>query len=238
LFFGSLPPLLLVLVLLVMGCSTVDADECFPNTSGGFGGSGTMPIGAGVGATTGGDRLEPPREPLDNGEAPYNPCVKSEAPEKQPPKSTCEMPTPAAEGATYWICSEECSSKCAPHVRITYVTFSPSEFPFVTIVKDDGTGDAGGWQEAKANLEFINAIVPRSVRKWYCDFIIGMPLRPEMMEKISAKRAADLSVEITEDVAKGMNYDLPSVPFCADFMIKARAAFKSKYPYLGARVDK
>jgi hypothetical protein len=74
LFFGSLPPLLLVLVLLVMGCSTVSPDECFVNTSGGFGGSGTIPIGAGVGATSG-DYADPPRGPLDNGGAPYNPCV-------------------------------------------------------------------------------------------------------------------------------------------------------------------
>ena len=223
--------------MLAFGCLTVDADECWVNTSGGLNDPQPIPIGAGVGATTGGDYAEPPRGPLDNGGAPYNPCT-AEAPKKPPPQTTCEVPNPVAEGANSWICGEECSSKCAPHVRITYVTFSPSEFPFVTIVKDDGTGNAGGWQEAKVNLEFINAIVPRSVTKWYCDFTIGMPLRPEMMGKISAKGAADLSVEITEDVASGMNYDLPSVNFCADFIIKARAAFVYKYPYLGSRVKK
>ena len=116
--------------------------------------------------------------------------------------------------------------------------FSPSEFPFVTTINDDGKDGAGGWQEAKANLEFIKAIVPSSVTKWYCKFTIGMPPRPEMMGNISAKRAADLSVEITEDVARGMDYDLPAVTFCADFIIAARAAFKAKYPYLGSRVDK
>ncbi|MEO5727815.1 MAG: hypothetical protein ABI134_04755, partial [Byssovorax sp.] len=91
LFSRSLTPLLLV--LLVMGCSTVDADECWPNTSGGFGGSGTIPIGAGVGATTGGDFAEPPRGPLDNGEARENPCT-AEAPEKPSPQSACQAPTP------------------------------------------------------------------------------------------------------------------------------------------------
>jgi hypothetical protein len=39
-----------LLVLLGVACSTVSPDECWVNTSGGFGGSGTMPIGAGVGA--------------------------------------------------------------------------------------------------------------------------------------------------------------------------------------------
>ena len=222
--------------MLASGCLTVSPDECWVNTSGGLGGEEPIPIGAGVGATTGGDYDEPPRGPLDKGGEPYNPCTAPKTPEKPPPQTTCEVPNPVAEGANSWICGEECSAKCAPHVRITYVIFSPSEFPFVTINKDDGKDNAGGWQEAQANLEFINAIVPRSVTKWYCDFTIGMPLRPEMMGKISAKRAADLSVEITEEVARGMNYDLPSVTFCADFIIAAQAAFKSNYPNLGARV--
>ncbi|MFS8071947.1 MAG: hypothetical protein ACMG6S_36725 [Byssovorax sp.] len=95
LFSGSLTPLLLVLVLLVMGCSTVDADECWVNTSGGFGGSGTIPIGAAVGATTGGDRAEPPRRPLDNGGAAENPCVTP---------SDDTMPTPPTEMGTYIRC--------------------------------------------------------------------------------------------------------------------------------------
>ncbi len=56
----------LALPILVMGCTWVSADQCWPNTSGGFGGGGTIPIGAGVGVTTGGFN--------DNPEAP-NPCV-------------------------------------------------------------------------------------------------------------------------------------------------------------------
>ena len=67
-----------LLVMLGSGCNTVSPDECWPNTSGGFGGSGTIPIGAGVGATSG-DFLSPPRGPLDYGEAP-NPCVVAQSP--------------------------------------------------------------------------------------------------------------------------------------------------------------
>jgi hypothetical protein len=239
LFSGSLTRLLLVLMLLVMGCSTVDPDECWVNTSGGFGGSEPIPIGAGVGATSGGDFSEPPRGPLDNSEAPYNPCVKSETAEKPPPQSTCEMPTPAAEGATSWICSEECRAKCAPHIRFTYADFSPSEFPFVTTVQDDGTDKGGGYQEAKANLEFIDATASGIVRsKWYCEFTIKMPLRTKGMGKISASRAANLSVEITEDVANGMDWDLPPGIFCIQYINKLEPAFKSTYPNLGAAVWK
>jgi len=41
--------------VLLVACNTVDPSECWPNTSGGFGGGGTIPIGAGVGATSSGD---------------------------------------------------------------------------------------------------------------------------------------------------------------------------------------
>src|SRR3954464_16078861 len=109
--FRALVPLL---VMLVIGCTTVDPDQCWPNTSGGFGGGGTIPIGAGVGATTSGDFDAPSKEPL-SAESTYDPCV-----------------TPGA---------------------YTHAKFDVSEFPFVTTVKDDGTGPAGGYQEAKVNLE-------------------------------------------------------------------------------------
>jgi hypothetical protein len=69
--FRSLAPLLLVLGF---GCSWVDADQCWPNTSGGLGGGGTIPIGAGVGATSG-DYLSPPGSSPLGYPATYNPCV-------------------------------------------------------------------------------------------------------------------------------------------------------------------
>jgi hypothetical protein len=42
--------------------------------------------------------------------------------------------------------------------------------------------------------------------------------------------------EITEEVANVMDYDLPQGIFCKRFADKAKAAFKSKYPGLGASV--
>jgi hypothetical protein len=78
----------LLLALLVIGCNTVSPDECWPNTSGGFGGSGTIPIGAGVGATSTGDFDSP------NGGTP-NPCVTP---------SDDTTPTPPTEMGTYIRC--------------------------------------------------------------------------------------------------------------------------------------
>ena len=69
----------LTLVALAIGCNTVDPSQCFPNTSGGFGGSGELPIGAGVGATTGGFGAPPPKRPLDYGDPP-NPCIMPPTP--------------------------------------------------------------------------------------------------------------------------------------------------------------
>jgi len=92
----------LVLVVLAIGCSTVSPDECWPNTSGGFGGSGTIPIGAGVGATSGGDSDGP------SGGTP-NPCVT--------PSNDANMtPSPPTEMGTYircvgmdpWTCEAMC----------------------------------------------------------------------------------------------------------------------------------
>jgi hypothetical protein len=34
------------------------------------------------------------------------------------------------------------------------VSYMPEDFPFVTVVQDDGKGPAGGWQKARANLTF------------------------------------------------------------------------------------
>jgi hypothetical protein len=63
----------LTLAVLLAACNTVDAGDCWPNTSGGFGGSGSIPIGAGVGVSSG-DFGTPPRRPLDLGGG-ANPCV-------------------------------------------------------------------------------------------------------------------------------------------------------------------
>ncbi len=100
-FTGSLA--LLMLVLLVMGCNTVSPDECWPNTSGGFGGSGTIPIGAGVGATSSGGDSDSP-----SGGTP-NPCVT--------PSDDPEFGKPATQyidckkrGLSPFACSQECGA--------------------------------------------------------------------------------------------------------------------------------
>ncbi|MDI1432629.1 hypothetical protein [Polyangium sorediatum] len=135
------------------------------------------------------------------------------------------------------LAAEATENPCVAMGSVTVVSFSPSEFPFVTIVQDDGTGPAGGWQEAKANLEFIKKRRGGG-STWSCAITIQMPLRAEAYGKISASRAAGFSVDVTEDVAYGMDYSLPPGIFCEKFRIGADVAFKSMYPNLGSRVLK
>ncbi len=82
--------------------------------------------------------------------------------------------------------------------RSSFPLFRPKEFPFVTIVPDDGKDKdkAGGWQGAKVNLEFIRIIVPTNVIVWHCEFKIEMPLRTEKMGKVSPGSAAKMSAEV------------------------------------------
>jgi hypothetical protein len=121
---------------------------------------------------------------------------------------------------------------------VTLVSFSPSDFPFVTTIKDDGTGEGGGWQVAKANLSFWKAVIPRGIKRWKCPLTIQMPLRTKYFGRVPPSRAATLSVEITEDVARGMekDYGLPQGIFCEKFRSQTLGLFKLRYPNLGASV--
>jgi len=65
--------LLVMSVMLGIACTAVSPNDCFPNTSAGFGGGGPIPIGNGVGATTGDFGAPPSPHPQGAGDKP-NPC--------------------------------------------------------------------------------------------------------------------------------------------------------------------
>jgi len=242
LFVRSIVPLVL-LPLVLAACSWVDPSECWVNTSGGFGGGGTIPIGAGVGATTTGDfgspsdsTAPPPSRPLDYGSGGNNPCMATPSQEDK----SCQVDGRMLEhGATFLSCSDACRATCAGNISITFGHYNPSDFPFVTTVQDDGQGSAGGWQVAKVNLEFKRVqVYELTYTAWYCDFNVEMPLRTQAMGTVDATRAATFSVDIADSVGRGMDFSLPQGIFCSQFVQKMRDAFKSKYPKLGATAVK
>ncbi|MBK9260677.1 MAG: hypothetical protein IPM54_12750 [Polyangiaceae bacterium] len=113
----------------------------------------------------------------------------------------------------------------------------PTHFKFVTIVKDDGKGPAGGWQAAKANLPFQKVILPVTLITWYCPLTIGVPIRHSVRGYISPAAAAAMSAAVTNSVASRMNFDLPQGVFCHTFRKGVEAAFPAMYP-VGATVGR
>ncbi|WP_437607917.1 hypothetical protein WMF20_44625 [Sorangium sp. So ce834] len=229
--------------------------DCYPvgeRTSGAGAGPGSEPRPIYTSAASGDFGAEPPDGPYD-GSGRKIACNESDLEdEEERPSDSSETttyspesprdPCPgfgdvAADGATFLSCSGACSSKCPKPgmAHFVYVNFDPSDFPFVTIVNDDGRGKGGGYQQAKANLKFEHRF-PGGTTEWYCVITIKMPLRTELMGKIDPLRAANLSEEITEEVAQLMDYNLPPGIFCKRFALQADATFKSKYTGLGASV--
>ncbi|WP_437708332.1 hypothetical protein WMF45_29880 [Sorangium sp. So ce448] len=202
-------------------------------TSSASGDFGADPQGGGEGkiACNEWELEEEEERPSDSSETPTTTSPTS------PPDACPGIGDIAGDGVTFLSCSDACRSKCPPGMASwVFGGFDPSEFNFVVIINDPGTGKGGGWQEAKVNLEFRRLTVPHPVRSWNCNFSIGMPLRTEIYGQIDADRAASLSEEITEEVANRMDYDLPPGIFCSRFIDQTRATFMSKYKGLGARV--
>jgi hypothetical protein len=119
---------------------------------------------------------------------------------------------------------------------ITFPLNSPSEFPFVTIVPDNGKGKAGGWQGTQARLKFTRVVIPRGVRTWFCNIAIEMPIRHSTIGYISPTAAATMSAAVTNSVTPGTNFDHPEGIFCENFRNEVQVAFPKMYPGLGVRV--
>ncbi|WP_437759390.1 hypothetical protein [Sorangium sp. So ce1389] len=246
--------LLLIVVISVWTLAACNwtIGDCYPvgdRTSGAGAGPGSEPRPVYTSAGSGDFGAEPPEDPYDGSErkiACNESDLEDEEEEDARPTNSPESPRDpcpgvgdiAGDGATFLSCSDECRSRCpapgmAPWI---YVNFDPSDFKFVTIVEDDGRGKAGGWQEARANLNFRRLTVPHPIKSWTCPLTIEMPIRTEKYGRIDPSRAASLSEEIAEEVGNVMDYDLPPGIFCKRFAGAADAAFKSKYKGLGAKV--
>lgn len=160
--------------------------------------------------------------------------------------ASCVQPA-ACEGADGAVCPAHSTdaTRDAPdggevigedREQLPIVSYKPEDFPFRTIVRDDGEGLAGGWQAARADLPFWHVVIPHWPQRWRCALTVELPLRTEKVGRISSSRAAELSVEIAEDTARAMDYDLPSTLFCTTFIANMGRLFKFRYPTIGAKV--
>ncbi|WP_437915934.1 hypothetical protein WME73_13125 [Sorangium sp. So ce302] len=246
--------LILTIAVWALAACNMTFGDCYPvgeRTSGAGAGPGSEPRPVftssasgdfGADPQGGGERkiacneweLEDEEErPSDSSETPTT--YRPESPRDQCPGAG----DVAGAGATFLSCSGACSSKCPKPgmAHFVWVDFDSSFFTFVTTVEDDGRGAAGGYQQAKTNLNF-KQVSSAGTREWSCPITIKMPLRTELMGKIDHLRAAELSEEITEEVAQLMDYNLPPGIFCDRFHRAVDAAFKFKYKGLGASVTK
>lgn len=122
---------------------------------------------------------------------------------------------------------------------ITVPSFKPAEFPFVTMIPDDGTDKAAGWQAARANLKFTRIVLPNlKVIEWYCPFTVGMPLRTELKGVITSAQAATISAAVANSVVASMDFGLPQGIFCHQFVDKMKTTFPTMYPGYGAAVQR
>ncbi|MFS8066878.1 MAG: hypothetical protein ACMG6S_10955 [Byssovorax sp.] len=99
--------------------------------------------------------------------------------------------------------------------------FDASLFKFSTMVHDDGSGLAGGWQRAFAVLNFVDTrgriIFPNS---WVCRLTVGMPIRAELAGIIPPENAAQMTanaaIVASEQVMKTRPTWIAAL-FCPEF---------------------
>jgi hypothetical protein len=117
--------------------------------------------------------------------------------------------------------------------------FSAAVFRFVTIVRDDGEGKAGGWQEASPKLKFSDWRHPFVPRFWACRITIGVPLRAEVYGTISPAQAAAVTAAIATDASSEVMHEreewLPS-EYCFALADRMQTMFRARYLRMGARV--
>jgi hypothetical protein len=116
--------------------------------------------------------------------------------------------------------------------------FSPSIFRFGTILNDDGKGEAGGWQEASADLSFVDTrtLIPHA---WTCRITVGMPLRAVALGRIPPGMAAEMSANVATDASGVVMHSRPSwlgAEFCVALKVEMLSMFAGRHPQLGARV--
>ncbi|MGK3986501.1 hypothetical protein WME99_25875 [Sorangium sp. So ce136] len=174
---------------------------------------------------------EPPEGPQDGSKKKLQ-CNKTEdEDEEESPSDSSERPTESPTSPP-----DPCQQGGAPSMGCASVRFSPSDFNFVTIVAYDGTGVAGGWQEARTGLTFYKG----NAGKQACFIRIGMPLRSEFFGTISADTAATISADVANAVTGKLEesgeFDLPFGIFCSRIKHDMAEVLSKQYKGLGAKM--
>jgi len=117
--------------------------------------------------------------------------------------------------------------------------FSAAYFSFVTIVQDDGTDIAGGWQAATATLNFVDVRNLLSPNAWSCQVVVGMPLRHSTHGVITPQKAALVTAAVATDVSRAVLHRRTQwlrALFCPVFATELEAQLNMWMTGLGAKV--
>jgi hypothetical protein len=229
--------LLLILVIAawaLAACSRTFGD-CYPveeRTSGAGAGPGSEPRPIFTSAASG----DFGADPQGGGEREIA-CNESDLEEEEEEERPSDSDSTERPTASPTSPPDPCQQSGVPTMGCASVRFKPSDFKFVTIVADDGTDVAGGWQEAKSGL-----VIYLEDGAAACFLRIGMPIRNHLWGVISADNAAMYSAEVTNMVAGEMErtgrFALPPGIFCSEFFTNVKNTFAEQYKKLGVVVNK
>lgn len=121
--------------------------------------------------------------------------------------------------------------------------FTPGEFIFVVEREWDGEDRAGGWQIAYSTSGYETKVDGKVVYAWQCRMRIGMPRHSEKEGDIPTSRAAAMSAEIANDVTwpllkRKEPWTGQGALFCAQQRAIMKKLFESRYPFVGATVER
>lgn len=118
-------------------------------------------------------------------------------------------------------------------------SYDASLFKFKTMVEDDGTGLAGGWQVATATVQFVDGRQDPPAG-WSCSITVGMAIRSETRGKISTAQAATMTAEVLTDMASYTMHSRDAwvgASFCKQLAMNMEKYFKKRYSGTGATVS-
>ncbi|MDI1451249.1 hypothetical protein [Polyangium sp. 6x1] len=117
---------------------------------------------------------------------------------------------------------------------------SPASFPFITIVADGGTDQAGGWQAAGATLSFADRRSIFFSNSWSCQVFVWMPIRHAVHGAITPEKAAQVTAVAASGASTVVMHRRPHwyrASFCADFASELETQLDTQMKGLGAQVS-
>jgi hypothetical protein len=157
--------------------------------------------------------------------------------------SCVQGPTAATETQPGEVCGPDGPEPIGEARQETGRHYQSKDFPFVVVLKDDGTGDGGGWQAAEKTFHFVETSWFFPVYFWQCPVRIEMPVRCKAWGTVTPSRAALYSAEVATAVADPLlesrsAWRNQGEEFCRLLRETMEATFQATYPDLGARVKR